>query len=159
MAKYFSYSIAYKNHRVTLEKEKEIYSQHMTPDNAKLLIEFIESQFRADCVYHSHNIAIGYIDNGGRPFMVTGFNFDYKRNKKEREDVGMDWVETIQNDKLKAYLSSMSNRDLIVLTEITLNGKTQIDVAQRLGITRQTISKTHKRILADLRSLNLSEED
>ena len=159
MAKYFNYSIAYKIHRETLKKEKELFLKHLSPKDTGLIIDITESQFKAECVYHSHNIAIGYIDNGGRPFMVTGFNFDYKRNKKEREDVGMDWVETIQNDKLKAYLSSMSNRDLIVLTEITLNGKTQIDVAQRLGITRQTISKTHKRILADLRSLNLSEED
>ena len=161
MSKYFCYGVAYAKFRETMEKEKELFLKYWSPENTKLLIEFTENQFRADCVYNSHNIANSFLETSieGWPLMVTGLNFDYKRPVKEMEDIGIDWIENIQNQKLKTNLESLTEKELFVLTNITLNHKTRIEISKDLCESRQTTSKIYNDLLAELQALDLSEDD
>jgi len=157
--KKFSYSKAYSEFNCYIEKERAFFLENgMSAEHTEMLIEYTKQQFRDDCAYNDHNISLynytaGMEEEGRSPFIVMAWDTSLKKNKNNNDDgyIYLSWIETIKNEKLKEYLSSLSIEDKIIFIEIFFNKKTQIDLAERLGITRQTISKRYNKIFEGIK--------
>lgn len=159
--KKFSYSKAYGEFNRYIEKERIYFLENgMSVEHTEMLIEYTKQQFRDDCAYNDHNISLytfteGMEEEGKSPFIVMSWDNGLKKNRKNNKDeyIYLNWIAAVKNQKLRTYLEAMSIEEKIILTELTLNKSTQIDVASHLGLSRQTVSKIHNRILDEIKNL------
>ena len=157
--KKFSYSKAYSEFNCYIEKERAFFLENgMSAEHTEMLIEYTKQQFRDDCAYNDHNISLynytaGMEEEGKSPFIVMAWDTGLKRHRNNNDDgyIYLNWIETIKNEKLKEYFSSLSIEDKIILIEIFFNNKTQVELAEKLGISRQTVAKRYNRIFKEMK--------
>ena len=148
----FSYSIAYEEYYKKEKLEREYYKANgMSDRDTEVMIELTKKQFKADCVYNYHNIAMStyrteFIDDGRNSFKKIR-----KGSPKIKEKVNINWIETIKSEELQNYISDLSIEEKIILTEIAINSTPKAVVADALGITRQTVAKKYNKIINDLK--------
>ena len=156
----FNRSKAAAEFKSRMETEKRFFlSNGMSDTDTEIILEFSKEQYRADRIYYEHNISLysyteGMEEEGKSPFIVMSFDIPAKKNV-ETEYIYLNWIETVKNEKLRTYIDSLKIEEKIILTEITLNKRSQCEVAERLGITRQTVAKIHKRIISEIKNLML----
>ena len=154
----FNRAKAYSDFIKTLEKEKEFFKENgMSAEDTEIIAEFTKQQYKDDRNYYEHNISLniftkGMEEEGRSPFLVMAWDVGLRKRKTDKKDeyIYLSWIETIKNEKLKDYLCSLSIEDKIIFIEIFFNKKTQVELAERLGISRQTVAKRYKKIFKEM---------
>ena len=154
---------AYKEFYNSIESERKFFMENgMSTEDTEIIVNYTTQQFKSDCVYNQHNISLytytsGMEEEGKSPFIVMAWNAGLKKTRRnhENEYIPLSWIDTVKNTKLRTYLEAMKIEEKIILTELTLNKRTQIDVASHLGLSRQTVSKIYNRILGEIKALLL----
>ena len=161
--KKFSRAVVYNEFYKSIESEKEfLLSNGMSVENVELITEFTKQQFKSDCVYNQHNISLYQYtadmeEEGRSPFLVMAWDVGLRKRKTDKKDeyVYLSWIETIKNEKLKEYLTSLKIEDKIIFVEIFFNKKTQVELAEKLGISRQTVAKRYNKIFEEIENAKL----
>jgi len=156
----FNRSKAAAEFKSRIETERNFFlSNGMSSEDTETIIELSKEQYRADRIYYEHNISLysytdGMEEEGKSPFLVMSFDLPVK-NEERMEYFYLNWIDTVENEKLRTYIATLKVEEKIILTEITLNKRSQNEVAARLGITRQTVAKVHERIISEIKNLML----
>jgi len=156
----FNRAKAYNDFIKTLEKEKEFFMENgMSAEDTELVTEFTKQQYKDDRNYYEHNISLnifteGMEEEGKSPFLVMAWDVGLRKRKTDKKDeyIYLSWIETIKNEKLKEYLMSLKIEDKIILIEIFFNKKTQVELAEKLGISRQTVAKRYNKVFEEMKN-------
>ena len=157
--KKFSRAVVYNEFYKSIESEKEfMLNNGMSAENVELIAEITKQQFKSDCVYNQHNISLYQYtadmeEEGRSPYIVLGWEATVKSNKKQEEYVYLNWIDTIKNNTLRTYFDALKIEEKIIFTEIFFNKRTKVEVAEHIGLTRQTVAKIYNRISEEIKGL------
>ena len=136
------------------KEEAEFRAAGMTEEQIRSIRELEEEQYRSDRRYYSHT----------QPFPAGDFGEDDEEDQDDKstlyekflENIAVmpeyhsssrfGWIEEITNEELTSKLKTLSQADLELLTMFAFDEMTQAEIAVKLGISQQAVSKKLARI-------------
>lgn len=126
----------------------------MTEEDIAVIRSIEEDEYRSERRYRMHTQSFSLSDFGGdeeedtddKSVLFQKFMESITVIEEYHDSSRLGWINEIEKNSLVVKLQGLSNEDLELITKIAFDGLTQQEIAEKLGISQQSISKKLKRI-------------
>ena len=134
--------------------EKAYREAGMTEEQILSIREMEEEQYRSNRRYHMHTQALNPSDFGDgdddeqedKSVLFNKFQEELSVTMEYHSDSRFGWIEEIENISLARKLKELPQSDLELITMMAFDGLSQVEIAEKLGVSHQSISKKLQRI-------------
>ena len=134
--------------------EKAYREAGMTEEQILSIRNLKEEQYRSDRRYHMHTQALNPSDFGDgdddeqedKSVLFNKFQEELSVTMEYHSDARYGWIEEIEDVNLARKLKELPNSDLELITMIAFEGLSQVEIAEKFGVSHQSISKKLQRI-------------
>jgi len=152
---FFNKTKAYKMYHEKVETEIEFFEENgVTSEMLDEIMLYSKEQFLKDCVYYTHNIPLEAFNNemgeGMSPLLkkyrdklITEIDFSKSSHSG--------WIKEISDERILYVISKLSAKEITILTEIAINRRYIIEVAEMVGYTRQWTAHIYHSIIDELK--------
>lgn len=153
----YSNKKAYDKFRKTMAQElKLMYASGMSKEDVEEILKFTMQQFKKERKYQK---SIASLDLYIQDMYEEGQNplYNYEIMVKEvdfSKYTYWGWLQELDNEELLKKIQGLSKKEKIILSEIVIYNQSIRSVAKKIGLTRQRVYKSYKKIIDKLKYRN-----
>ncbi len=143
-----NYAKEYLKFEKRMKKQAEEYrSLGMTEEQIEKMARFDREVFLSDLRFYKHNISLEEGENLGEDMNCLMKKYPdsfVSQTQSHTEYDRFGWINDIEEPKLYAKLVKLPKKDLEIITMYAFENCSQEEIAEKLGVSQQTVSNRIK---------------